>query len=178
MAQSRRRSPNWPDPASRIRVLAEYAELTLSNGQVAIIDIEDVALVSQRCWCAKQTSDRIYIHAAYGGKKVWLHRLIAGAGPGDTIDHKDRDTLNCRRSNLRFATRSQNGGNCRISVRNTSGYKGVTRDRRKWMAQIGVGRSNIRLGSFSTAEEAAAAYDAAALKYFGEFAAVNADIAA
>jgi hypothetical protein len=45
------------------------------------------------------------------GKNVYLHRLIAGAKPGQIVDHINRDTYDNRRCNLRFVTRSENALN-------------------------------------------------------------------
>jgi hypothetical protein len=80
--------------------------------------------------------------------------------------------LNDQIGNLRPATQSQNLANSTLSSKNTSGYKGVRWDNRRehWTASIMVNYKGKFLGSFNTAEEAHAAYCAAAKKHFGEFA--------
>jgi hypothetical protein len=88
------------------------------------------------------------------------------------IDHHDTDPLNCRWGNLRLASRSQNIANQRLRRCNSSGFKGVTwqRRERKWYAKITVNYRQINLGLYDSAEAAHAAYIAAAEKHFGEFA--------
>ena len=100
--------------------------------------------------------------------------------PGTTsqdvqIDHADCDGLNNRRRNLRFADHSQNGQNTRRPSTNTSGFKGVCWHKRirKWQAQIKLNGKKKHLDYFDTVEEAAAAYDKAAIELFGEFARPN-----
>ncbi len=90
----------------------------------------------------------------------------------ETVDHIDGDGLNCRRSNLRDATPRQNVWNSRLAKTNTSGYKGVSFDRRRgrWHAYIIAAHKQNDLGHFDSAEEAAAAVVKARAKLHGEFA--------
>lgn len=101
----------------------------------------------------------------------WMHRrLLPGA---QRVDHIDGDGLNNRRLNLRAVTNSQNMQNrSGLSANNTSGFRGVQWDKRdrRWRARIGVEGERIYLGYFDTAEEAARAFDRAALDRFGQFA--------
>jgi len=94
---------------------------------------------------------------------------------GYEIDHKDRDSLNNRLNNLRFCTRAQNVHNRERNRNNTSGYIGVFWDNadKKWRAKIWVNGKAIHLGNFSIKEDAARAYNAAAIFYHGEFAVLN-----
>lgn len=105
----------------------------------------------------------------------FLHILIArrmGLDITQDIDHKDRNKLNCQRDNLRVATRSQNLANSR-SKGNL--YKGVSYDarRNRFKAQIKVNYKAVFLGRFVKEEDAAKAYNVAALRYYGEFALLN-----
>jgi hypothetical protein len=94
---------------------------------------------------------------------------------GYTVDHINRDTLNNQLSNLRLATDSQQAQNRRLRSDNTSGYRGVgwNKGARKWRARITVDGKVIFIGDFADKEEAARAYDAAAIEHFGEFAVLN-----
>jgi hypothetical protein len=102
-----------------------------------------------------------------------MHRLLI---PGThEVDHKNGDGLDNRRStNLRPATHQQNNAN-RAKARGSSRFKGVSWDRpsRRWYASIrGEGRSR-NLGKFDSEVAAARAYNAAAVKFFGEYARLN-----
>lgn len=115
-----------------------------------------------------------------GRHKGLLHQLIIQLSgkvvqPGEEIDHKDGNPLNCLDNNLRICTHSQNNHNQKLSSNNTSGWKGVcwSKQNQKWQAYITVGGKQIHLGFFSIKEDAARAYNVAAIKYFGEFAVLN-----
>ncbi len=111
-------------------------------------------------------------------KILMMHRLVLRFTDADPrIDHRDRNGLDNRKGNLRVATPSQNGGN-RITNRNSStGFKGVTLRRdciiHPWRVRIMVMGKAYIVGNFSTLQEAALAYDVAALERFGEFARLN-----
>lgn len=151
----------------------------MSCGRVALLDDRDAGLLDLGTWCvlrSDQIDDRFYVHAFIGGRTVYLHRLILHAPPGITVDHRNGDGLDNQRSNLRFASRGQNNANRK--VRNSTGFRGVEKIGRRFSASIsqprtpGVGKA-LRLGRFDSAEEAARAYDAAAVDRFGEFARLN-----
>lgn len=117
-----------------------------------------------------------YLHVNITGRFYRVHRLIFymhyGYDPETHIDHIDCDRRNNRPENLRPATDQQNAGNVpRMYAHNTSGFRGVSLNSRsqKWHAQIKIYGKQTYLGRYDTPEEAAAAYDAAARKHFGEF---------
>ena len=78
-----------------------------------------------------------------------------GNGRMYQIDHKDRNGLNNRKSNLRLATDAEQRRNMGLSILNKSGFKGVTPIKKKWRATIVVDNKSIYIGSYSTKEEAA-----------------------
>ena len=87
------------------------------------------------------------------------------------IDHKNGNALDNQELNLRSCTYSQNGMNRGKPLGGTSKYKGVcfVKQAKKWKAKWMC----KHLGYFTSEEMAAEAYDKAARKGFGEFAALN-----
>jgi HNH endonuclease len=110
------------------------------------------------------------------GRVYFAHQMaylyMTGRWGRPIIDHRDGDATNNCWNNLRRATRSQNNANRRRPRHNTSGYKGVSIDRKagKWRAAIGRNGKVNYLGTFLTPQAAHAAYVAAARKHYGEFA--------
>lgn len=117
-----------------------------------------------------------YRMVGVGGKQYAEHRLVwaakTGSWPEGHLDHKDRNKAHNIFANLRAATRSQNMHNVSTPRTNTSGFKGVHRDKGKWRARIEVGGKKISLGNYPTQKDAYAAYCGAANSLLGEFARV------
>jgi hypothetical protein len=140
---------------------------------LALVDDEDFDFLNQWKWeyshgYARRSKP---INGQYS-----MHRVVVNPPKGVELDHIDGNKLNNQKSNLRFATRSENGFNRGKNKSNTSGYKGVfwggddSKRVKKWKAQITVNRKVHYLGRFLTKEEASLAYKEAAKKYHGEFA--------
>lgn len=90
------------------------------------------------------------------------------------VDHINFNRLDNRKCNLRICTLLENSRSKRKIVKSVSKYKGVTFPNQKvWMAKIRVNRKTLTLGSFKTEREAGLAYNAGAIRHFGEFAVLN-----
>jgi hypothetical protein len=124
----------------------------------AIVDPEDFERFGHLRWCLSGNG-AVVMSTRRVGLEPYLHRAILGLTRGDRRegDHRDGDKLDNRRSNLRVATKSQNGQNrVRLSKRNSSGYRGVHQDTRDgtWSAAIMVEGKRHRRAGFKTAAEA------------------------
>jgi hypothetical protein len=157
------------------------ATIALTQDKVALVNDTDYEMLNKVKWCyfAKRNHTGYAVRGVRSGytvKLVFMHNLIMGT---KGIDHIDGNGLNNQRANLRIATKSQNAANTRVSAHKThkskSLYKGVSWHvaSNKWHAQIGFEGSPQNLGLFTSEVEAAKAYNAAALEYFGEFARLN-----
>lgn len=165
----------------------------MPNNHRVLILKEDMDKIVEACvettadpykWQATyNTKDKIvkyYASKTIGGRKgkKWkMHRLIFVLRKieieGKEIDHINGDTLDNRFFNLRLVNSSQNKGNSSIRSDNKSGYKGVGwhKQNSKWRAYIGTDAKS--LGLYDTEEEAALAYNIAAIQKWGPYAKLN-----
>lgn len=154
-------------------------EIQLTRGMVALVDDEDYPDLSQFRWAAYRGTNTVYAqrYVNLDGKytTMLMHRQILDAKPGEQVDRKNHNGLDCRRENIRKCTTSQNHANRRKRIGGSSAFKGVAWDesRRLWQAVIQLDRKSVWLGRFTDEQTAARAYDAAAKRMFGEFALLN-----
>jgi hypothetical protein len=160
-------------------------QLPTTKGLYAIVDADVYDKLMQWYWCAqwqestktfrvsRSLSPTEYSRSGHKGERIFLSRQILGLTHADAVivDHRNHDTLDNRRSNLRKCDRLRNNLNRRPQSK--SGYKGVTAVGKKWYASIMLDHKTRRLGIHTTPEDAAHAYDKAAREMFGEFAYLN-----
>lgn len=150
--------------------------LSISKGFTVLLDDEDFAAVSKYSWWTLETQDgKKYAQTRIDGKHIYLHRFIMKAPPKTFVDHRNGNTLDCRKENMRFASRSQNAANAKKHLHSRklhSLYKGVehpTPKSKKWRARI----AGKHIGCYQTEVEAAQAYDQEAKILWGDFALLN-----
>lgn len=143
----------------------------LANGREFIVDLQDRSLVEPHRW---HISNHGYAARHDGPKKVQIHQLLLIVEDGFEVDHKNRNKLDDRRSNLRPAEHFKNCFNCNLRRNKTSRFRGVFLDKRRsvWRAEIRSNGRTVFIGSFKNEEDAALAWNEAALER-GEFAVFN-----
>lgn len=149
----------------------------LSRGKFALVDADDYEWANQWKW--------FYHHTGYAcrnlkrsdgrQKTISMHRIINQTPSKMRTDHRNGYRFDNRKRNLRNATQPQNQRNQRPQVGRSSKYKGVVweKDKELWRARITKDRRLFHLGRFINEEDAARAYDSAAVGYHGEFARLN-----
>jgi AP2 domain/HNH endonuclease len=130
-------------------------------GASAIVDIADFEWLSQYRWrLVKGYATRTTSRRLGPRRSILMHREILGLNdPSVPVDHRDRDRLNNRRSNLRVANRALNAQNKSLYGNNASGYRGVGWDKNnsRWQAYGKIKGRQVHLGRYSNIEDAARA---------------------
>lgn len=145
--------------------------------KVALIDDEDFERISKFKWHFNENGGSVYrFYTKYAYKTS--HIAIANEVMKDydhMFDHKDSNSLNESKSNLRICSYSQNGHHRKKKKNTSSKYIGVcwAKKCKKWLASIMKDGKNMCLGYFSNEILAALAYDKKARELFGEFANCN-----
>ncbi len=146
--------------------------IPLTKGKFAKVDDDDFEKFSHLKWHANEKyarrNERVGRHKL---RMTYLHRIIMGDPKGQVIDHVNRDTLDCRKSNLRICTSGQNSANTAVRKNSKSGIRGVFWHKKsnKWHVTIGFEGKTIYGGIFNNKDDAAKKSLEMRKKYFGEF---------
>ena len=154
-----------------------YRLIPLTQGQNAIVDAADYDWLMEWNWHAHwdKCTKSFYAFRAGRPRLIAMHREILGCIGEEQGDHRNHNTLDNRRANLRKVLHAQNAKNYRKQANRSSRFKGVTwnKESSAWMVRICVNRKSIYLGRFHGERQAALIYDEAAKRYHGEFAHLN-----
>ena len=148
----------------------DYVIMYTNKNQMFLVDLDDFKKVRDICW---HIDCEGYVAGTLNKKKVRLHCYLFGFPSGMTVDHigGKLTRYDCRRSNLRVATYTQNNINKPITKRNSSGVVGVVWNKRtsKWRARIYTNKKAIYLGEFENKNDAIKVRKNAEVLYFGEY---------
>lgn len=142
--------------------------ILLTQSKSSFIDNDDYELLNSYKW----SFNGLYAVRKFNGKTWYMHWDVIGKPQkGFEVDHINGNKLDNRRSNLRICRRNENSRNKTKQKNNTSGYKGVSWNRRdkKWVAYISINGKHIFLGSFNLAVDACNAYEKVAKELHGDF---------
>ena len=133
------------------------------------VDDEDFEILSKYPWYSTSKKNRLtYVENKKLGK---LHRFIMGYPFKKEVDHKNGDTLDNQRKNLRICLKFQNMANMKIIDRNKSGFKNI-KEKPKGRYEVSFKNNckTIYIGTFLSLNDAIKARDKAVKKIRGEFA--------
>jgi hypothetical protein len=145
---------------------------------ISIEDIQKLDCINKVYACWNANTQSYYAMCSYYINNQWfckpMHQLILGF-PNMLIDHRNHNTLDNTRNNLRTATIKENSSNCKPRKGTSSQYKGVSWNKtgKKWVAYIKKDQKRIYLGCYVNEYEASQVYNQAAQELFGEFAYLN-----
>jgi len=137
--------------------------------RIAKIDKEDVEKILVCSWSYSNTTEGTQ---GWVNKKITsMHQYLMGKNKGLLIDHVNQDRLDNRRSNLRWATKSQNGMNQRkrLGITYVKFRPECPKWKKRWLAQIQFDGKKDYKYCYSK-KEALIERRKMELKYFKEFA--------
>ena len=141
--------------------------LVNASGGHAVIDADDYPLVQRYRW--RLDSSGRYAVANCGKHQMRMHRLVMIVCGESEVDHRDRDGLNNRKTNLRVCSHAENMWNMKRSTRNGTGVKGVMEIGGRFVATV-TARKVVRRESFDTFEQASQWVTTTRASLHGEFA--------
>ena len=139
------------------------------RGEEIVVDEDDFESLLGKKWHVYRLHKRLYAMGDRHGKRIYIHREIMSPDRGMEVDHINGNGLDNRRANLRIVSHLLNIANSEYT-NNSTGFRGVVRNHRKFSATTKVNGKSKYLGTYETAEEAHEVYRKFMLERFGEHA--------
>ena len=137
--------------------------ILLTKGKRVVVDDDDYAYLKRKRWYTHTNNGGHYAARTEEKRTVFLHNVIMQPTDNLVVDHINRNSLDCRKENLRLITRGENLRN-RTKIRGTSLFYGVAYfTTNKWRAYVTVNSKHLHLGLYPTEKLAALAYNVAVL---------------
>lgn len=144
--------------------------ISLTRGQVALVDDEDFERLNFWNWYCKENGNTRYAVSDKMVNRVrahrLMHRVILNPPKELYIDHINHNGLDNRKENLRIVTKSMNAANMRVKSNNTTGHPGVYLTPARFEATITVDGKSKYLGRYKDMANAVSAYHEAKSEYF------------
>ncbi|MGH1233063.1 AP2/ERF family transcription factor [Bacillus toyonensis] len=148
-------------------------EIPLQDGSIALVDDEDYERINQFNWVIRwmNNSSVSIISAAIDSESIQLNRFILNIKNNEIpIKFLNNNRLDFRKENLVLTNRKSISRSTKARRGSTSKYKGVSYEKqtKKWIAKISVNGKDKNLGRYLNEDDAAKAYNEAAICFYGE----------
>ncbi len=158
-------------------------KIKLSQNQFALVDDDMYEELNKYKWHAQYYKPMKSFYAKRNTPmnnkgvrpRLFMHRVIMHPRKEEHVDHRNHNSLDNQRHNLRICTQQQNLMNKISRANSSSKYKGVAWHKRDkiWNVSIQVNKKRTHLGYFSSEKAGALAYNKKAKELHGEFAYLN-----
>lgn len=148
----------------------DYAIIITQKYERIIIDKDKLKELRKYRWFIdKKGYASCYYKVDGKQKSLKMHRLVIDAPSKAIVDHKDKNKLNNRLSNLRIVNSTESNRNNTRRKDNTSGVTGVMWDsiKRRWKAFVYINSKRIWILSTKNKEDAIKARLQAEKDYYG-----------
>ena len=147
-------------------------KILLTQGKMTVVDDDMFEYLNQWKWYLTNHGNTHYVSRKANGKSLYMHRVILNTPQGMLTDHRDGNSLNNLRSNLRIADQSLNQHNQhKLYDNKSSKYRGVDwhKKAKKWRARICIRGKIKHLGIFDNEEDAREEYKSIKRQILGDY---------
>jgi len=153
-----------------------YEYLTTDPYLVKVDFINNLRRHSSGCAVFQKTWPKA--GGGYKTETIYLHKLIAEkfldsqrSKERKLVGARNGNKLDCKLENLVWRSRSVASRQRKTSSK--CGYTGVYKENNRYRAVISINRKSVHIGMFSTAEEAAMAYNKKSRELYGDDGKIN-----